>query len=175
MLLFIPVTLVRTAFLFVARAAIMGAFSVTYLYTPELYPTRFRATAFGIANSFARVGGMVCPFVGQALVEEGYLAESFIIFALLCFVATVAAFNVRACSAWRRRSSPSRANISFRPRSCRWRPLERHSPKLWATASRHMRWRKCNRSPKDSPASTKRRKGSRRTPSPRTFQVVTPR
>ena len=51
-----------TALLFVARASINGAFTVSYLMTPELYPTNIRTTASGIANSFSRLGGMLCPF-----------------------------------------------------------------------------------------------------------------
>ena len=60
-----------TMILFMARAAINGAFLLTYTYTGEVYPTQFRATAFGFANSMSRVGGMVCPFVAVFLVESG--------------------------------------------------------------------------------------------------------
>jgi hypothetical protein len=34
--------------LFVARAAAMSVFCLLYVYTPEIYPTIYRATALGI-------------------------------------------------------------------------------------------------------------------------------
>jgi putative MFS transporter len=51
-----------------------GMWSVLYAYTPELYPTRSRATGAGFASSVGRVGslvgpyvvGIVLPFTGQA-------------------------------------------------------------------------------------------------------------
>lgn len=33
--------------------------------TPEVYPTELRATAVGAASAFARIGGMIAPFIGQ--------------------------------------------------------------------------------------------------------------
>lgn len=62
---------VDTPLLFCARALITGSFAVTYLYTPEAYPTVIRATGFGLANAFSRIGGMAAPFVGEDLVERG--------------------------------------------------------------------------------------------------------
>eukprot|EP00466_Bigelowiella_natans_P015909 jgi/Bigna1/67844/fgenesh1_pg.4_\ len=55
------------AVLFFARMLITGSFTITYLYTPEVYPTDIRGTAFGYANAFARIGGMLCPFAAQDL------------------------------------------------------------------------------------------------------------
>lgn len=59
-----------TFLLFGARACIMGAFTVLYIYAPEVYPTNSRSTGLGIANAIARVGGLVCPLVAVDLVRS---------------------------------------------------------------------------------------------------------
>jgi len=50
-----------------------GMWCVIYAYTPELYPTRTRATGAGVASSIGRLGsiigpmgiGILLPFIGQ--------------------------------------------------------------------------------------------------------------
>ncbi len=42
---------------------LFGMWSVLYAYTPELYPTRSRATGAGFASSIGRVGSLVGPYV----------------------------------------------------------------------------------------------------------------
>jgi putative MFS transporter len=69
----------------------LGAWGVTYAYTPELYPTSFRGTASGWANSIGRIGGIAGPyFVGLMLSLFKEPFTSFIAFALAqlvsCFV-----------------------------------------------------------------------------------------
>ncbi|CAM6129453.1 unnamed protein product [Calypogeia fissa] len=59
-----------TFLLFGARASIMGAFTVLYIYAPEVYPTNNRSTGLGTANAIARVGGLVCPLVAVELVRS---------------------------------------------------------------------------------------------------------
>jgi putative MFS transporter len=39
----------------------LGAWGVTYGYTPELYPTRLRGTGTGSAAAFGRIGGILAP------------------------------------------------------------------------------------------------------------------
>lgn len=56
--------------LFLARACITGTFTIVYIYAPEVYPTELRATGLGIANSFARIGGVLCPLVAVELVKN---------------------------------------------------------------------------------------------------------
>eukprot|EP01125_Pyxidicula_operculata_P003323 TRINITY_DN1392_c0_g1_i3.p1 TRINITY_DN1392_c0_g1~~TRINITY_DN1392_c0_g1_i3.p1 ORF type:complete len:626 (-),score=147.83 TRINITY_DN1392_c0_g1_i3:270-2147(-) len=58
-----------TVILFLLRAIITGAYQVIYAYTPEVYPTFLRSSALGICGSFARIGGMITPFVAIALFE----------------------------------------------------------------------------------------------------------
>jgi putative MFS transporter len=40
-----------------------GAFGVIYAYTPELFPTRMRASAAGLASAFGRLGSITAPIV----------------------------------------------------------------------------------------------------------------
>ena len=42
---------------------LFGMWSVLYAYTPELYPTRSRATGAGFASSIGRVGSLIGPYV----------------------------------------------------------------------------------------------------------------
>ncbi|CAK9229261.1 unnamed protein product [Sphagnum troendelagicum] len=79
-------------FLFGGRACIMGAFTVLYIYAPEIYPTSTRSTGLGIANSFARVGGIVCPLVAVDLVrscQQGWAVSVFAGVPLLAAVAVL--------------------------------------------------------------------------------------
>lgn len=51
---------------------LFGMWSVLYAYTPELYPTRSRATGAGFASSIGRVGSLVGPYlVGVLLPVTG--------------------------------------------------------------------------------------------------------
>lgn len=50
-----------------------GMWSVLYAYTPELYPTRSRATGAGFASSVGRLGSLLGPFaVGVILPFTGH-------------------------------------------------------------------------------------------------------
>lgn len=63
-----------------------GMWSVLYAYTPELYPTRSRATGAGFASSVGRIGSLVGPYiVGIVLPVTGQAG----VFSLgaACFVA----------------------------------------------------------------------------------------
>ena len=62
-----------------------GMWSVLYAYTPELYPTRSRATGAGFASSIGRIGSLIGPYVvGLVLPVAGQLG----VFSLgaACFV-----------------------------------------------------------------------------------------
>ena len=54
--------------LFGKAGATMG-FSVVYVYTSELFPTDVRNVAIGACSTFARISGMMAPFVGGPLVR----------------------------------------------------------------------------------------------------------
>jgi MFS transporter, putative metabolite:H+ symporter len=49
----------------------LGAWGVTYGYTPELYPTWLRGTGTGVAAAFGRIGGMLAPLAVGSLMAGG--------------------------------------------------------------------------------------------------------
>ncbi|KAG1723017.1 major facilitator superfamily domain-containing protein [Suillus paluster] len=64
--------LVRSAFL--VRASSVGIslsattmYAVLYGWTPEIFGTKVRGTACGIASALSRIGGMIAPMLGGAL------------------------------------------------------------------------------------------------------------
>ncbi|MNX55314.1 putative niacin/nicotinamide transporter NaiP [compost metagenome] len=69
---------------------LFGMWSVLYAYTPELYPTRSRATGAGFASSIGRIGSLAGPYVVGVLLPvagQGGIfalgAASFVIAALV--------------------------------------------------------------------------------------------
>jgi putative MFS transporter len=54
----------------------LGAWGVTYGYTPELYPTRLRGTGTGSAAAFGRIGGILAPLAVGWLLVPGRAAAS---------------------------------------------------------------------------------------------------
>ncbi|MEM0376268.1 MAG: MFS transporter [Thermofilum sp.] len=60
----------------------LGAWGITYAYTPELYPTALRGTGSGWANSFGRVGGILGPYIAGVLMQAyGDPLAPFLLFA----------------------------------------------------------------------------------------------
>ncbi|HOO75652.1 MAG: MFS transporter [Thermotogae bacterium] len=49
----------------------MGAWGITYAYTPELYPTKFRGTANGSSSAVTRIAGFTAPFYTSYFLEKG--------------------------------------------------------------------------------------------------------
>jgi putative MFS transporter len=47
----------------------LGAWGITYAYTPELYPTELRGTGSGWANAFGRIGGILGPYLAGLLIQ----------------------------------------------------------------------------------------------------------
>ncbi len=61
-----------------------------YAYTPELFPTRMRATAVSFASSAGRVGGIVAPIIsGLFMASVGNSAAIFLIMAGLFFTSVI--------------------------------------------------------------------------------------
>jgi putative MFS transporter len=61
----------------------------TYLYTPEIYPTRLRALGTGIASAWLRVASFVGPIIVGYLLAGGGIAAVFGTFALVSLVGGV--------------------------------------------------------------------------------------
>ncbi|MEZ0345312.1 MAG: MFS transporter [Infirmifilum sp.] len=72
----------------------LGAWGVTYAYTPELYPTKLRGTGSGWANAFGRIGGIVGPYLAGALI--GATGNPLIPFLAFAFVQLASAVVVAA-------------------------------------------------------------------------------
>ncbi len=68
----------------------LGAWSVLYAYTPELYPTRLRGTGSGTAASIGRAAGVVAPLATPLLFAYGGLPAAFTVFALTHFLGAIA-------------------------------------------------------------------------------------
>jgi putative MFS transporter len=62
---------------FVMQFFMFGMWSCLYAYTPELYPTRARATGAGLASAFGRIGAILGPMLVPMLVEQGGTAAAF--------------------------------------------------------------------------------------------------
>ncbi|MGB6680404.1 MAG: MFS transporter [Candidatus Bathyarchaeia archaeon] len=56
----------------------LGAWAVTYAYTPELYPTRIRATGAGWAGALARIAGIIAPIATAVAVSTMGIFQTFI-------------------------------------------------------------------------------------------------
>lgn len=52
-----------TFFSIIARMASLASTCATWVATPELYPTRMRATGHSVASSVARIGSFSAPFL----------------------------------------------------------------------------------------------------------------
>ncbi len=61
----------------------LGAWGVTYSYTPELYPTHLRGTGTGSAAAFGRIGAFLAPMVVGWIVTvtDGRFGPIFTLFA----------------------------------------------------------------------------------------------
>lgn len=65
---------------------LFGMWSVLYAYTPELYPTRARATGSGFASSLGRLGGLAGPMLVGALLPAGGGHGMVFAFGAICFI-----------------------------------------------------------------------------------------
>jgi putative MFS transporter len=68
-----------------------GMWSVMYAYTPELFPTRARATACGTASTLGRIGALLGPAIVPAIISS-YSVEAVFTLGSLSFI--IAAVNV---------------------------------------------------------------------------------
>ena len=58
------------------RGCVTVAFNAIYVLSPELYPTEVRNIGMGVSSFFARVSGMMAPFVGGPMVGDSIAASS---------------------------------------------------------------------------------------------------
>jgi hypothetical protein len=83
-------TVMITIFSSLIRLAVRGGLTVTWIATPELYPTYIRSTGHSIASSMVRLAGVLCPF----LASNDSISEAIVCLVLfvVSIFATVAAF-----------------------------------------------------------------------------------
>jgi MFS family permease len=72
---------------FFARSFIMGASNATWVITPELYPTKIRATGHSICNSMARITAFFVPFLVDSSASNQQIC---LILGVVSVIATVA-------------------------------------------------------------------------------------
>ncbi|KAK7816750.1 hypothetical protein U0070_009275 [Myodes glareolus] len=79
-IIFIPAgfSTVVTVLAVVGKSASSSAFTVSYVYTAELYPTIIRQTGMGLVSIFSRIGGIITPLV--MLLEQYHRAVPMVIF-----------------------------------------------------------------------------------------------
>ncbi|KAM9308188.1 uncharacterized protein PAF06_012352 [Gastrophryne carolinensis] len=88
----IPKTLpiVVTVLAVIGKLAISASFSVSYIYTPELFPTVVRQNGVGLCSMISRVGGIIAPLVSllaqyHSAIPMAVFGTLPIIGGLLCF------------------------------------------------------------------------------------------
>ncbi|CAO2633239.1 Solute carrier family 22 member 13 [Lemmus lemmus] len=86
-IIFIPAGLptVVTVLAVAGKLASSSAFTISYVYTAELYPTIIRQTGMGLVSIFSRIGGIITPLV--MLLEQYHRAVPMIIFGSFPIVA----------------------------------------------------------------------------------------
>ncbi len=67
----------------------LGAWGLTYAYTPELYPTPFRGTANGSAGTMTRIGGMVAPYAMTYLMSGGKVFGALLLLSSMSVISAV--------------------------------------------------------------------------------------
>jgi putative MFS transporter len=80
-----------TIFATISYGLVGSIAAVLYLYTPEVYPTRMRATATGIATSWLRLASAVGPSIVGMLVHSKGVSAVFLMFAAVSVVGALAA------------------------------------------------------------------------------------
>jgi MFS family permease len=87
----LPFTRISFRFLIslICRMSIIGASGITWVVTPELYPTKMRAIGHSLSTSFSRVGAILSPFIVQnSMISKEWIGG------ILCVVNLVSVFSV---------------------------------------------------------------------------------
>jgi len=61
-----------------------GAFTMCYIYTPEVFPTSLRATCFGICQFCGRIAAAATPIIAQLLVTSTSSFATFSVYVGVC-------------------------------------------------------------------------------------------
>jgi len=80
---------ITTVLLFGGRICISAAFTVVYIYAPEIYPTAVRTTGVGVGSSVGRIGGILCPLVAVGLVHGCHQTIAVLLFEVVILVSGI--------------------------------------------------------------------------------------
>ena len=67
------------------------AFTLSYEYTGEIYPTFMRAMGLGMAGTFSRIGSIAMPFIGVYISLIGVYIP-YMIFGISSLIASILTF-----------------------------------------------------------------------------------
>lgn len=71
-------------------AGMNGTYAALYAYTPEVYPTRLRATGMGMASAVGRIGGIAAPIIiGVSQQALGFAGVFIMIMSVLAVTAVL--------------------------------------------------------------------------------------
>jgi len=70
----VSVTIGKTILAQIGRFAITGSFSMVFVYAVEIFPTVVRNVGLGSSSVWARVGGVIAPYIGRELAKESAAA-----------------------------------------------------------------------------------------------------
>ncbi|KAL5769090.1 hypothetical protein ACOSQ2_015873 [Xanthoceras sorbifolium] len=82
-------SIVTTSLLVGARMCAFGAFTITCIFAPEIYPTSARSSGVGLAIAMGKIGGMVSPIVAVGLVNGCLQTVAIIIFEVVIVIAVI--------------------------------------------------------------------------------------
>ncbi|KAJ4709124.1 organic cation/carnitine transporter 7-like [Melia azedarach] len=81
--------ILTTALLAGARMCCTGNYTITNIFSPEIYPTSMRSTGAGITYGMGRIGAMICPLVAVGLVTSCHKTAAIILLEAVIFVSVV--------------------------------------------------------------------------------------
>ena len=84
----VSATIGKTILAQIGRFAITGSFSMVFVYAVEIFPTVVRNVGLGSSSTWARVGGVIAPYIGRELAKHSPSAP-LIIFGITSIIAAV--------------------------------------------------------------------------------------
>ncbi|KAJ4709121.1 organic cation/carnitine transporter 7-like [Melia azedarach] len=81
--------ILTTALLAGARMCCTGYYTITNIFSPEIYPTSMRSTGAGITFGMGKIGAMICPLVAVGLVTSCHKTAAIILLEAVIFVSVV--------------------------------------------------------------------------------------
>ena len=106
---------IRDVALFCSRSAAFASFTILYVFTGEIYPTRIRSSGLGVGNSFARIGGIACPLFAVTLVETGHRVLAVTFFLVVAVVAVAATLSLDIETTGRKLDADDEPGVELAP------------------------------------------------------------